>query len=105
MMDLDQLYAQAIAAQKSGDFAQAELRYREILGAAAIPEVMGDAGLLIDPTNLTELAQAMEQVRSDAHLRGVLVAKGIERALEFTWRKSALSLANAFAQHLETSGR
>ena len=40
MMDLDQLYAQAIAAQKSGDFAQAELRYREILGAAAIPEVM-----------------------------------------------------------------
>ena len=30
MMDLDQLYAQAIAAQKSGDFAQAELRYREI---------------------------------------------------------------------------
>jgi glycosyltransferase involved in cell wall biosynthesis len=71
----------------------------------AIPEVMGDAGLLIDPTNITELAQAMEQVRSDAHLRGVLVAKGIERALEFTWRKSALSLADAFAQHLETSGR
>lgn len=40
MMDLDQLYAQAVAAQKNGDFAQAELRYREILGAAAIPEVM-----------------------------------------------------------------
>ena len=40
MMDLDQLYAQAVAAQKGGDFAQAELRYREILGTAAIPEVM-----------------------------------------------------------------
>ncbi len=40
MMDLDQLYAQAVAAQKSGDLPQAELRYREILATAAIPEIM-----------------------------------------------------------------
>jgi protein O-GlcNAc transferase len=40
MMDLDKLYAQAVAAQKSGNLIEAELRYREILGAALIPEVM-----------------------------------------------------------------
>jgi glycosyltransferase involved in cell wall biosynthesis len=71
----------------------------------AIPEVMGDAGLLIDPTNITELAQAMQQVRSDASLRASMVAKGIERACEFTWLKSAHSLADAFARHLQAPGR
>jgi protein O-GlcNAc transferase len=40
MMGLDKLYAQAVAAQKSGNLVEAELRYREILGAALIPEVM-----------------------------------------------------------------
>lgn len=40
MMDLDKLYAQAVAAQKSGNLPEAELRYREILTTAAIPEVM-----------------------------------------------------------------
>ena len=36
MMGLDKLYAQAVAAQKSGNLVEAELRYREILGAALI---------------------------------------------------------------------
>ncbi len=67
----------------------------------AIPEVMGDAALLIDPTNQTELAKAMQRVRSDETLRATLVAAGMNRALEFTWRKSALSLAAAFANHLQ----
>ena len=40
MMGLDKLYAQAVAAQKSGNLVEAELRYREILDAALIPEVM-----------------------------------------------------------------
>ncbi len=40
MMDLDKMYAQAVAAQKSGNLPEAELRYREILTTAAIPEVM-----------------------------------------------------------------
>jgi predicted O-linked N-acetylglucosamine transferase (SPINDLY family) len=44
MMDLDKLYAQAVAAQKSGNLMEAELRYREILGVAAIPEVMVNHG-------------------------------------------------------------
>ncbi len=40
MKDLDKLYAQAVAAQKGGNLPEAELRYREILATAAIPEVM-----------------------------------------------------------------
>jgi len=44
MIDLDKLYAQAVAAQKSGNLPEAELRYREILGVTAIPEVMVNHG-------------------------------------------------------------
>jgi protein O-GlcNAc transferase len=39
-MDVQALYAQAVAAQKSGDLAEAERLHREILAGAAIPEVM-----------------------------------------------------------------
>jgi protein O-GlcNAc transferase len=58
MMDLDQLYAQAVAAQKSGNLPQAELRYREILSAAAIPEVMVNHANILAAMNRREDALA-----------------------------------------------
>ncbi len=58
MTDINRLYAQAVAAQKSGNFAEAELRYREILGAAAIPEVMVNHANMLVAMNRREDALA-----------------------------------------------
>jgi predicted O-linked N-acetylglucosamine transferase (SPINDLY family) len=58
MMDLDKLYGQAVAAQKSGNFVEAELRYREILGTAAIPEVMVNHANVLAMMNHREEALA-----------------------------------------------
>jgi len=56
---------------------------------SSLPEVAGDAALLVDPADVWALAGAMEQALTDEHLRSELMAKGLERARWFTWEKAA----------------
>jgi len=51
----------------------------------SLPEVVGDAGLLVDPLDTGAIAKAMRLIASDAVLRAELAAKGRERAGRFTW--------------------
>jgi glycosyltransferase involved in cell wall biosynthesis len=55
----------------------------------ALPEVAGDAAILINPEDPEELAEAMIRVISDTRLRETLQGRGIERAREFTWGRTA----------------
>jgi len=55
----------------------------------ALPEVAGDAALLVNPENDEELAEAMVRILRDAPLRESLRAKGFERAKRFTWERAA----------------
>ena len=50
---------------------------------AAIPEVVGDAGLLVDPEDEAAIAAAMTRVLSNPELRESLRRRGLERAREF----------------------
>ncbi|MDR3541813.1 MAG: glycosyltransferase family 1 protein [Desulfosporosinus sp.] len=56
---------------------------------SSLPEVVGDAGILIDPYNVEELSDAILQVVSSAELRKSLSDKGIKQASLFTWEKCA----------------
>ena len=62
----------------------------------SLPEVVGDAGLLVDPYSTDEIAEAMWRVISDGNLRKTMVAKGLERARLFTWENSARTLLELF---------
>jgi glycosyltransferase involved in cell wall biosynthesis len=55
----------------------------------AFPEVVGDAGLLVDPTNENDLCQAILDVVSNDELRLKLKAKGLARARQFSWANCA----------------
>ena len=57
--------------------------------ASSLPEVVGDAAILADPYSVREIAAAIERLEQDAPLRESLIQKGIQRAAEFTWEKSA----------------
>lgn len=57
--------------------------------AASLPEVVGDAGILVDPSSSEELAAAMHRVLSDESLRRALAKKGFERAKLFSWAETA----------------
>jgi glycosyltransferase involved in cell wall biosynthesis len=55
----------------------------------AIPEVAGDAALLVDTRRSGELAEAIETVLADAALRARLIDRGRARARRFTWEAVA----------------
>lgn len=58
----------------------------------AMPEVAGDAALLINPFSEDEIAQAMLRILEDTALRKELIAKGRERLKLFSWEQTAEKL-------------
>lgn len=56
---------------------------------SALPEVAGDAAMLIDPDNLEELVDAILQIIEDSQFRDGLVKKGKDRAKLFSWERTA----------------
>lgn len=57
--------------------------------AGAIPEVTGDAALLIGPDDVDGWAGGMQRLAEDELLRSDLIARGEERAMLFTWERAA----------------
>lgn len=68
---------------------------------SAMPEVAGDAGILVEPTNSQEIADAVEKLHNDAAYRQKLVEKGLARVKSFTWEKSAEQIAQIYEQLLQ----
>ena len=57
--------------------------------ASALPEVAGDAALLVNPESVEEIRAAIERLWSDEALRRDLTARGRERARTFSWERTA----------------
>jgi glycosyltransferase involved in cell wall biosynthesis len=55
---------------------------------SSLPEVVGDAALLIDPYQPEAIADAMRRVLTDPSLREDLRARGLARARHFSWERS-----------------
>ena len=67
---------------------------------AALPEVAGDAALLIDPYQVGELAAAMTAVWQDSQLWQQLHRAGLERAQRFSWAKTGAATAAVLRAYL-----
>jgi glycosyltransferase involved in cell wall biosynthesis len=68
---------------------------------SSLPEVVGDAALLVDPHDTGAIAQAMLRVLGDGQLQEELRQKGYERARSFTWAESARKMLSIYAQVYE----
>ncbi|HYO87323.1 MAG TPA: glycosyltransferase family 1 protein [Candidatus Limnocylindrales bacterium] len=64
---------------------------------SSLPEVAGDAALLIDPLDVRALAEALRPLLTDEPLRAELRARGLARASAFTWQRSARQLLDVYA--------
>lgn len=62
---------------------------------SSMPEISGDAALIVDPFDVSSISRALIQISSDDKLREQLIAKGFERAKKFTWNQSAGNLWNS----------
>jgi glycosyltransferase involved in cell wall biosynthesis len=56
---------------------------------AAMPEIAGDAALLVDPTAVDQIAQAIRQIVNDGSIHAQLRDKGLARARRFSWISTA----------------
>ncbi len=56
---------------------------------SSMPEVAGDAALLVDPERIDEIADGMIRLGSDAKFRETLIKKGFSRIGQFSWEKCA----------------
>lgn len=57
--------------------------------ASSLPEVVGDAALLVDPLSVEAIAAGLGRLLADAGLRRELRERGLRRAAEFSWRRTA----------------
>ena len=56
---------------------------------SSLPEVAGDSALLINPYNVSDIADGIKRLHTDAQMREYYITKGIERSHQFTWAKCA----------------
>jgi glycosyltransferase involved in cell wall biosynthesis len=69
--------------------------------AGGIPEVVGDAAAMFDPTVVESITSAIDAVVSDESLRRTLSARSVDRAELFTWENAATKTVAAYAAALE----
>jgi glycosyltransferase involved in cell wall biosynthesis len=65
---------------------------------SSLPEVAGDAALLVDPLDARDIAEGIHRVLMDADLRSGLRARGAVRARQFSWEASARRVREIYAE-------
>ena len=72
----------------------------------SLPEVVGDAGLLVDPHDAPGFADALDSLLTNASLHADFARRGRERADTFTWQRTASQILDACRRvATKTNGR
>ncbi len=69
---------------------------------SSLPEVVGDAALLVDPTNADDIANAIRRILTEPALAADLSARGLARARTFSWERAARQVHDIY---LDVSAR
>jgi glycosyltransferase involved in cell wall biosynthesis len=72
-----------------------------VSNTTSLPEVVGDAGVYVDPNDIGQISDAIDTVLSDAELRRTLIRQGLERAKLFSWEKTAKETLRLYEQVVE----
>lgn len=67
---------------------------------SSLPEVAGDAAILVNPYNVEEITNAMQLLATDSGLRSRLSQLGITRANSFSWAKTGLATVEVLSRYL-----
>ena len=72
-----------------------------VSNTSSMPEVAGDAALLVDPSDPADIADKMHLMYKDEHLRGKLIANAAEQVKKFDWDSSARKLWDCMMKCVE----
>jgi glycosyltransferase involved in cell wall biosynthesis len=67
----------------------------------SMPEIAGEAALVVNPFSVSEISRAMESLHNDEGLRNKLIQKGQERAKQFTWQRTSDLLWDSISKTLQ----
>jgi alpha-1,3-rhamnosyl/mannosyltransferase len=67
---------------------------------SSFPEVVGDAGIMVDPYDVKRLRDEIERVLEDSSLRASLGSRGLARAKQFTWENCARQTLDVYKRVL-----
>ena len=67
-----------------------------VSNVSSLPEVVGEAGVLIDPNSVDSIAEGLLKVLTDNNKRQQMIAKGLARAKKFTWENTARETLEIF---------
>jgi glycosyltransferase involved in cell wall biosynthesis len=70
--------------------------------ASSLPEVVGEAGVLVDPSDVEGLCSALRQLLEDEPRRQALAAAGRARAQTFSWRRTAVETVQVYREVLDS---
>lgn len=71
----------------------------------SLPEVAGDAAILVDPLSVDEIAKGLLKLLTDENLRGLMMRRGFEQERKFSWDQSARLLQHVYEKTCDTGGR
>lgn len=69
---------------------------------SSLPEVAGDAALLVDPNNVQQIGDAMQAIATQSQLRSKLRAQGLAQSTKFSWEKTGNKTANLLKQFIRS---
>jgi glycosyltransferase involved in cell wall biosynthesis len=67
---------------------------------SSLPEVTGDAAILINPYNTEEITDAMQAIINDSQIRQQLSQQGIKRANQFSWEKTGMATVEILKNYI-----
>jgi glycosyltransferase involved in cell wall biosynthesis len=67
----------------------------------ALPEVLGEAGILVAPDDTESIAAALERLLADDELARAMRRRGLERAQQFQWSRTAQAVHAAFCEAID----
>jgi glycosyltransferase involved in cell wall biosynthesis len=70
-----------------------------------LPEVLGGAGVLVDPNDGSALADALHRMARDEGLAAACVARGVRRARQYRWDETAARVQEAYRLAFERRAR
>jgi alpha-1,3-rhamnosyl/mannosyltransferase len=70
---------------------------------SSLPEVVGDAAVLVDPYSVEDIATGIERVLGDAALRAAMIERGHARVAQFSWERSVRAIHSGYMKVLGVS--
>lgn len=67
---------------------------------SSLPEVVGDAAILVNPNNTKEMTEAMQMLANDLNLRSHFRTLSLQQASQFSWEKTGIATREVLQQYL-----